>query len=110
MSKWIIITTAATVITAGIVIGVLLLFIRKSQAEDDAADEIYMRAKTSLLNAAIDAQLNQGVLSTEGGKIVSGAASTKMAVSRSNNLLSSAIAKQRDYISKLKEKYRLEMK
>ena len=110
MSKWIIITAAATLITVGIVIAVLLFFIDKSQAEDDAADKIHLRAKKSILNAAIDAQLNQGVLSREGGKLVSDASNTQMVVSRSNNLLSSAIAQQRDYISKLKEKYRREMK
>lgn len=110
MSKWIIITAAAALTTVGIVIAVLLFFIEKSRAEDDAADKIYLRAKTSLLNAAVDAQFDQGVLSTEGGKLVSGAANTKKVVSRSNKLLSSAISKQRDYISKLKGKYQREMK
>ena len=109
MSKWIIITTAAVLITVGLVIGAIIFFLKKTEKDDDAADEVYLKTKSALLNNAIDSQLNSGVVATEAKQIAVDSAATRNAVNRNNSLLAAGLAKKKAFINNLRKKYMQEM-
>jgi len=109
MSKWLIITVSAVLITIGIITGAIIFWLKKSEKDDDAADEVYLKTKSALLNNAVDSQLKSGALAVEGKQIAIDSAATINAVSRNNSLLSAEIAKKKAFIDNLRKKYMQEL-
>ena len=109
MSKWIVITVSAVLVTVGIIFGALVYLLKKNQADEDAADEIYLRNKTALLNNAVTEQLKTGVVATEGSKVLASSKVTQTAVARSNSTLAAALAAKQKIIDDLKRKYQQEL-
>lgn len=109
MSKWLIITISAVLITVGIITGAIIFWIKKSKSDDDAADEIYLKTKAALLNNAVDSYLVSGALADESKKIAVDSATTRNAVSRNNSILSAEIAKKKAFIDNLRKKYMQEL-
>lgn len=109
MSKWLIITISAVLITVGIITGAIIFWIKKSKSDDDAADEIYLKTKAALLNNAVDSYLDSGALADESKKIAINSAATRNAVNRNNSLLAAEIAKKKASIDNLRKKYMQEL-
>lgn len=109
MSKWIVITVAMVLITVGLIVGALIYLLKKNQAEEDAADELFLKSKSALLNNAVSEQLKQGVVATEGSKVLASSKVTQAAVAQSNSTLATALAAKQKVIDDLKMKYRNEM-
>ena len=104
-----IITISAVLVTVGIIFGALVYLLKKNQADEDAADEIYLRNKTALLNNAVTEQLKTGVVATEGSKVLASSKVTQTAVARSNSTLAAALAAKQKIIDDLKRKYQQEL-
>lgn len=109
MSKWIVITVSAVLITTGIIFGALIYLLKKNQAEEDAADELFLKSKSALLNNAVSEQLKQGVVYTEGSKVLASSKVTQAAVAQSNSALAAALAAKQKVIDDLKRKYQQEL-
>jgi uncharacterized membrane-anchored protein YhcB (DUF1043 family) len=109
MSKWVIITIAMVIITTGIIFGALIYLLKKNQADEDAADEIFLRSKSALLNNSIADQLKTGVVAVEGGKVLASSKVTQTAVAQSNSNLAAALATKQKIINDLKRKYQQEL-
>ena len=109
MSKWIIITVSAVLVTVGIIFGALIYLLKKNQAEEDAADELFLKSKSALLNNAVSEQLKQGVVATEGSKVLASSKVTQAAVAQSNSTLAAALAAKQKIIDDLKRKYQQEL-
>jgi len=109
MSKWVIITVSAVLVTVGIIFGALVYLLKKNQAEEDAADELFLKSKSALLNTAVSEQLKQGVVYTEGSKVLAGSKVTQAAVAQSNSALAAALAAKQKVIDDLKRKYQQEL-
>ena len=61
MSKWIVITGAMVLVTIGIIFAALIYLLKKNETDEDAADELFLRNKSALLNIAVTEQLKTGV-------------------------------------------------
>lgn len=104
-----IITVSAVLVTVGIIFGALIYLLKKNQAEEDAADELFLKSKSALLNNAVSEQLKQGVVYTEGSKVLASSKVTQAAVAQSNSALAAALAAKQKVIDDLKRKYQNEM-
>lgn len=109
MSKWLIITVTMVVVTIGIIVAALVYLLKKNQAEEDAADDLFLRSKTALLNKSVEEQLKNGIVSTEGVKILVNSKTAQNTVAQSNAALTAALASKRKVIDDLKRKYNEEM-
>ena len=109
MSKWVIITVSAVLITVGIIFGALVYLLKKSQADEDAADEIYLRNKSALLNNSVNEQLKTGVIAVEGNKVLANSKVSQQTISLSNAQLAAALASKQKVIDDLKSKYQQEL-
>jgi len=109
MSKWVIITVSMVLVTVGIIFGALVYLLKKNQAEEDAADEIFLRNKSVLLNSAVNEQLKHGVVAVEGNKVLTDSKASQQAVGQSNFKLAAALASKQKLIDDLKKKYQNEM-
>lgn len=109
MSKWIIITVSTVLVTVGIIFGALVYLLKKNQAEEDAADELFLKSKTALLNNAVSEQLKTGVVAVEGSKVLASSKVVQAAVAQSNSTLAAALAAKQKIIDDLKRKYQNEM-
>ena len=109
MSKWMIITISAVLITVGIIFGSLVYVLKKNQADEDAADEIYLRNKSALLNNSVNEQLKTGVIAAEGNKVLANTKVSQQTISQSNSQLAAALASKQKVIDDLKKKYQQEI-
>ena len=109
MSKWIVITVSAVLITVGIIFGALVYLLKKNQTEEDAADEIFLRSKTALLNNAITTDLKSGVVAVEGSKVLASSKASQQVVDQSNSKIAAALAAKQKIIDDLKRKYQQEL-
>ena len=109
MSKWMIITISAVLITVGIIFGSLVYLLKKNQADEDAADEIYLRNKSALLNNSVNEQLKTGVIAAEGHKVLANTKVSQQTISQSNSQLAAALASKQKVIDDLKKKYQQEI-
>ncbi|AGE50825.1 hypothetical protein PBCVCVB1_388R [Paramecium bursaria Chlorella virus CVB-1] len=107
VSRWVIITLSAIIIASALVIGITYFLLKKSDEEERAADEIYLRSKASMLKAAVDnsMQTNSEYINAQSGKILENVNSSNKTVQRSTSKLSGLIARQKAAIAELKKKY-----
>jgi hypothetical protein len=112
MSRWLVITIAAVVITVALIAIGLIFFLKRTEVDDRAADEIFLKQKQDLLKLAINKQLqgDANAVKVESAKITAQASSVDSAVNTSNSKLGGLIAKQRLAIENLKKKYAEEMR
>jgi len=112
MSRWLVITIAAVVITVALIAIGLIFFLKRTEVDDRAADEIFLKQKQDLLKLAINKQLqgDTNVVKAESAKITAQASAVDSAVNKSNSKLGVLIAKQQSAIANLKKKYAEEMK
>lgn len=110
VSRWLIITLSAIAIVSALVIVIAYTLLKKSDEDERAADEVYLRSKASLLKLAVDKNMNanSGVLNGQIGKILNSANSTNKIVQQSTNNLEGLIARQKAAIESIKERYRAE--
>jgi len=109
MSKWVIITIAMVIITTGVIFGALVYLLKKNQAEEDAADELYLRSKSALLNNSITEQLKKGVVAVEGNKVLANSKVSQQTIAQSNSTLAAALAAKQKVINDLKRAYQVEL-
>ena len=109
MSKWIVITVSMVVVTVGIIFGALVYLLKKNQAEEDAADELFLRSKTALLNNAVSEQLKTGVVSVEGKKVLANSKISQQTIAKSNSTIAAALAAKQKVINDLKRAYQVEL-
>lgn len=109
MSKWVIITVSMVLITIGIIVGALIYLLKKNEADEDAADELFLRNKSALLNNAVNEQLKSGVVAVEGNKVLLETKASQQAVGQSNSQLSAYLASKKKVIDDLKKKYQQEL-
>ena len=109
MSKWMIITIAMIVVTIGIIFGALVYLLKKNEAEEDDADEQFLKSKVALLNKSVEEQLKSGIVSKEGQKIVAGTKATQQIINQSNATLAAELVAKQKIIDDLKSKYQQEM-
>lgn len=109
MSKWVIITVATVLITVGLVVGALIYLLKKNDADEDAADELFLRDKSALLNNAVTEQLKSGVVAVEGDKVLLATKASQQVIDRSNSTLAAALASKQKVIDDLKRKYQQEL-
>ena len=109
MSKWVIITVSMVLVTIGIIFGALVYLLKKNQVDEDAADEIFLRNKSALLNNAVAEQLKQGVVATEGNKVLLSTKASQQAIGMSNRAIVAALASKQKVIDDLKRKYQAEL-
>lgn len=109
MSKWVIITVSMVLITIGIVFGALIYLLKKNEADEDAADELFLRNKSALLNNAVNEQLKTGVVAVEGNKVLADSKASQQAVGQFNSKLAVALATKQKLIDDLKKKYQNEI-
>ena len=110
MSRWVIITIAAIVIASVLTIGLVVFLLRKSDEEERAADEIYLKQKQNLLKIAVDTKLQQGdgIVQTASGDILKRVNDTGAAVDKSNSKLADLISRQKATVDALTQKYEAE--
>jgi len=109
MSKWVIITVSMVIVTVGLIFGALVYLLKKNQAEEDAADEIFLRSKTALLNNSITEQLKTGVVAVEGNKVLANSKVSQQTIAQSNSKIAAALAAKQKVINDLKRKYQVEL-
>jgi flagellar basal body-associated protein FliL len=109
MSKWVIITIAMVVVTVGIIFGALVYLLKKNQAEEDAADELFLRSKTALLNNVVSEQLKTGVVAVEGKKVLANSKISQQTIAQSNSAIAAALAAKQKVINDLKRAYQVEL-
>ena len=109
MSKWVIITVSMVLVTVGIIFAALVYFLKKNEADEDAADEIFLRSKSALLNSAVTEQLKSGVVAVEGNKVLSETKASQQVIGQSNSQLAAALATKQKVIDDLKRKYQQEL-
>ena len=109
MSKWVIITVAMVLITVGLIVGALIYLLKKNEADEDAADELFLRDKSALLNNAVTEQLKSGVMAVEGNKVLADSKVSRQIVGQSNSTLAAALALKQKTIDDLKKKYQQEI-
>jgi hypothetical protein len=109
MSKWVIITVAMVLVTVGIIFAALIYLLKKNEADEDAADELFLRNKSALLNIAVAEQLKTGVVAAEGNKVLAGSKASQQAVGQSNSKIAAALASKQKVIDDLKRKYQQEL-
>jgi len=109
MSKWVIITVSMVLVTVGIIFGALVYLLKKNQAEEDAADEIFLRSKSALLNSAVSEQLKTGVVAVEGNKVLADSKTNQQVIGQSNSKIAEALAAKQKVINDLKRKYQVEL-
>jgi hypothetical protein len=97
------------VVTVGIIFGALVYLLKKNQVEEDAADEIFLRSKTALLNNSIAEQLKQGVVAVEGKKVLANSKISQQTIDQSNSTIAAALAAKQKIIDDLKRKYQVEL-
>ena len=107
VSRWVIITLSAIIIVSALVIGITYFLLKKSDEEERAADEVYLRSKANMLKAAVgnNIQNNSIYVTAQSGKILENANSSNKTVQRSTSKLSGLIARQKAAIAELKKKY-----
>jgi len=112
VSRWVIITLSAVIIASALVIGLTYFLLKKSDEEERAADEVYLRSKTSMLKAAVDntIQDNSRYINAQSSKILENVNSSNNTVQKSTSKLSGLIARQKAAIAELKKKYMTERK
>jgi flagellar basal body-associated protein FliL len=112
VSRWVIITLSAIIIASALVIGITYFLLKKSDEEERAADEVYLRSKTSMLKAAVDntIQDNSRYINVQSSKILENVNSSNNTVQKSTSKLSGLIARQKAAIAELKKKYMTERK
>jgi Kef-type K+ transport system membrane component KefB len=110
MSRWIIITIAAIVIASVLTIGLVVFLLRKSDEEERAADEMYLKQKQNLLKLAVTTKLQQGdgVVQSASGDILKRVNDTGATVDKSNSKLADLISRQKATIAAIKQKYEAE--
>jgi hypothetical protein len=109
MSKWLVITFSAVLVTVGVVTWALAFFVERYQKEVDVADDVFLRSKIQMLNDAIDAQVRAGFLQTESDKIASGVAASIRAVTQEDAKIAAGLAERKKYVDTVKKKYREEL-
>jgi NADH:ubiquinone oxidoreductase subunit 5 (subunit L)/multisubunit Na+/H+ antiporter MnhA subunit len=109
MSKWIVITVSMVLVTVGIIFGALVYFLKKNQAEEDAADEIFLRSKSALLNNAVSEQLKTSTVAVEGNKVLANSKVSQQAIGMSNTAIAAALAAKQKVIDDLRRKYETEL-
>ena len=109
MSKWVVITVSMVLITVGIIFGVLVYLLKKNQIEEDAADELFLRDKSALLNNAVSEQLKTGVVAVEGNKVLADSKVVQQTIWQSNSKLAAALAAKQKIIDDLKKKDQQEL-
>jgi uncharacterized membrane-anchored protein YhcB (DUF1043 family) len=109
MSKWVVITVTAVIVTVGIVIGVLIYLLKRNQVEEDAADEVFLRSKAALLNTAVTEQLKTGTVAVEGKKVFADSEAKQKVIGQSNSEIVTALASKQKVIDALKKKYQDEL-
>lgn len=107
MSRWLVITLSAILITSAIVIGVLVFLMKKMEKEEDEADKLYLQQKADLLQSAVSANLSDGsnVLRERSDELLKDAVATKNKVGKENSKLGDIISKQKKLLSSLRNKY-----
>lgn len=110
MSRWLVITISAIVIASVLTIGFVVLLLRKSDEEERAADEMYLKQKQNLLKLAINTKLQQGdgIVQTASGDILQQVNDTGAIVDKSNSKLANIIARNKAMIAAIKQKYEAE--
>ena len=109
MSKWVVITVTAVIVTVGIVIGVLIYLLKRNQVEEDAADEVFLRSKAALLNIAVTEQLKTGTVAVEGKKVLADSEAKQKVIGQSNSEIVTALSTKQKVIDALKKKYQDEL-
>lgn len=109
MSKWVVITVSMVLITTGIIFGALVYLLKKNQAEEDAADEIFLRSKSALLNSAVSEQLKTSTVAVEGNKVLANSKVSQQAIGMSNTAIAAALAAKQKVIDDLRRKYETEL-
>lgn len=109
MSKWFVITVSMVIVTVGLIFGALVYLLKKNQAEEDAADELYLRSKSALLNNAISEQLKTGVVAVEGNKVLANSKASQQTIAQSNSKIAAALAAKQKVINDLKRVYQVEL-
>ena len=109
MSKWVVITVSMVIVTVGLIFGALVYLLKKNQAEEDAADEIFLRSKSALLNNAVSEQLKTGVVAVEGNKVLADSKTTQQTIVQSNSKIAEVLAAKQKVIDDLKMKYQQEL-
>ena len=109
MSKWIVITISMVLVTIGIIFAALIYLLKKNETDEDAADELFLRDKSALLNIAVTEQLKTGVVAVEGNKALAGSIASQKAVGQSNSKIAAALASKQKVIDDLKRKYQQEL-
>lgn len=109
MSKWVIITVSMVLVTIGIIFGALVYLLKKNEADEDAADELFLRNKSALLNNAVTEQLKTGVVAVEGNKVLVDSKTNQQIIGKSNSTLAAALAAKQKIIDDLKKKYQKEL-
>ena len=109
MSKWFVITVSMVIVTVGLIFGSLVYLLKKNQAEEDAADELYLRSKSALLNNAISEQLKTGVVAVEGNKVLANSKASQQTIAQSNSKIAAALAAKQKVINDLKRVYQVEL-
>jgi len=110
MSRWVIITIAAIVIASVLTIGLVVFLLRKSDEEERAADEMYLKQKQNLLKLAVTTKLQQGdgIVQTASGDILQRVNDTGATVDKSNSKLADLISRQKATLAAIKQKYEAE--
>jgi hypothetical protein len=109
MSKWLVITISAVLVTVGLVTWALIFFIERYQKEADAADDMFLRSKVQMLNNVVDAQLQSGILYSESNNIASRAAASTRAVTQEGAKIAADLAKRKKYVDLVRTRYHEEL-
>ena len=109
-SRWFIITLSAIIIASSLVIGITYFLLKKSDEEEQIADEIYLRSKTSMLKSAVDKNLQatDGIVNTQSGKLLASVNSSQKTVKQSTSRLAGLISRQKAAIESLKKRFNSE--
>lgn len=97
------------IVTIGIIFAALIYLLKKNETDEDAADELFLRDKSALLNIAVTEQLKTGVVAVEGNKALAGSIASQQIIGQSNSTLAAALAAKQKVIDDLKRKYQQEL-
>jgi len=109
MSKWLVITFSAMLVTVGVMTLALSFFIERYKKEAEIADDVFLREKIQMLNDAIDAQIRTGTLQQQSDNIASKVAASIRAVTKEDAKLTAGLAERKKYVDIVQKKYREEL-
>ena len=111
VSKWVIITIAAVLVTISIVVASIIIILKKINKNEKVNDELFLRQKQDLLRRAIDQKLDgdSNLVQVESSKILNIVNDGEKTADSSNNVLKKQISSQQKLIDLIKKKYAAEM-